>query len=251
MDNIATDAASFRLKYFGDDPWDVTQIDAMAKEREAFRPAIAARPVQHPMVVARQGAAPVAVMTGPVNARVVGVPTAYPASPKQMGFLANLLAERELAPGTDVENVKAMAARDGKRCSRFIDELLTRPHKARTAVPTSSPAATVTSLPDVPEGRYAVDGEDGSLKFYTVDRPTEGKWAGYTFVSVWASDEKFPIRGLEAKRTILTKIAVDPPAAMKRFGTEIGKCGRCGRTLTDELSRQRGIGPDCWAMLGW
>lgn len=29
-----------------------------------------------------------------------------------------------------------------------------------------------------------------------------------------------------------------------------GKCGRCGRTLTDETSIQRGIGPDCWSQMG-
>ena len=30
-----------------------------------------------------------------------------------------------------------------------------------------------------------------------------------------------------------------------------GKCGRCARLLTDPLSLTRGIGPDCWEMMGF
>jgi len=29
------------------------------------------------------------------------------------------------------------------------------------------------------------------------------------------------------------------------YGTELGECGVCGRTLTDEKSRAYGIGPVC------
>lgn len=29
-----------------------------------------------------------------------------------------------------------------------------------------------------------------------------------------------------------------------------GKCGRCAKKLTDPLSIKRGIGPDCWEMMG-
>lgn len=102
---------------------------------------------------------------------------------------------------------------------------------------------------DVPAGRYAVDTEEGHLAFYRVDRPTEGKWAGYTFVKVQASDELHRVRG-QAAKAVLAKIAVDPQAAMLRYGQEIGECGHCGRTLTDETSRARGIGPVCAGHMG-
>lgn len=102
-------------------------------------------------------------------------------------------------------------------------------------------------IPDVPAGRYAVETEEGHLAFYCVDRPDEGKWAGYTFVKVMASDEEHAVKGA-ARNAVLAKIvAAGPKAASIRYGQEIGCCGVCGRTLTDEESRAKGIGPICAA----
>lgn len=101
-------------------------------------------------------------------------------------------------------------------------------------------------LPVVPNGRYAIeDATDGALKFYSIKKGTHT-----TFVDVWASDARYPIKAFPTRLAILNAIAVDPVAAMKRFGAEIGKCGRCGRTLTDATSRAFGIGPDCREQMG-
>lgn len=104
---------------------------------------------------------------------------------------------------------------------------------------------------DVPVGCYALrvpGGEetDGELtiKFYEVSRPEEGTWAGATFVAAMASDELHPVRG-QAGRKILALIQQDPEAAAVLYGQTIGVCGLCGRKLTDEVSRARGIGPVC------
>lgn len=99
-------------------------------------------------------------------------------------------------------------------------------------------------FPKVAKGYYAVE-VDGVLKFYRVDRPTEGKWAGYTFLSVQASDDFWPIKNRDQKRAILELIEADPKAAGARYGQEIGRCWKCHRTLTDATSRANGIGPDC------
>lgn len=104
---------------------------------------------------------------------------------------------------------------------------------------------------DVPEGRYAVENADGELRFYKVDRPTEGRWRGYTFVNVQASDDLHPIRNRAERERILAAIGADVQGAMLRYGREIGKCGHCGRTLTNEESREYGIGPICREGLGW
>ena len=91
----------------------------------------------------------------------------------------------------------------------------------------------------VKDGRYAIPKEDGTLMFYSVKK---GKFI--TFVNVWASDARYPIKALPEKKRILEAIAADPDAG-PRFGREIGACYVCGRTLTDETSRALGIGPVC------
>ena len=94
-------------------------------------------------------------------------------------------------------------------------------------------------LPQVADGRYAVTKDDGTLMFYSVKK---GKFV--TFVDVWASDARWPIKNTDEKKRILAAIAADPDAG-PRFGREIGRCYVCGRTLTDETSRRLGIGPVC------
>lgn len=104
----------------------------------------------------------------------------------------------------------------------------------------------------VPTGRYAViDPADEVLKFYKVDNVTEGRWAGRTFLSVQASDELYPVKNPQARAAVLSRIAEDPKEAMLLYGKELGHCGHCGRTLTNEVSRERGIGPICWGKMGW
>lgn len=97
---------------------------------------------------------------------------------------------------------------------------------------------------EVPAGRYAIR-TDGVVKFYKLDRPTEGRWAGYVFLKVQASDDMYPIRNRVERDRIIAEIGKDTLAAEQLYGQELGKCSRCGRTLTDETSRAYGIGPDC------
>lgn len=134
--------------------------------------------------------------------------------------------------------------------SALIDWLNTLPTK-RTSAPTT------TSRPQhnhtVPAGSYAVETDDGAintLAFYRVDRPEEGKWAGWTFVKHVVGDTEQRLSHA-ASRAVLAKIAADPAAASMAYGKEIGCCGACGRTLTNDDSREAGIGPVCRAKNGW
>lgn len=97
---------------------------------------------------------------------------------------------------------------------------------------------------EVPAGRYALR-VDGVVKFYKLDRPTEGKWAGYVFLKVQASDDLYLVRSRMERDRIIAEIAQDVLGAERLYGMELGKCSRCGRTLTDETSRAYGIGPEC------
>jgi cell pole-organizing protein PopZ len=170
--------------------------------------------------------------------------TPKPASEASINFLVKLSAER--TPHVAESVIREWAATMGQRTvSSKIDELKKLPVVAKAA-------EEATTTPDVPAGRYAVTGEDGATKFYRVDRPTEGKWAGYVFVKVQAGDELHPLRGKAAKNAVLAKIVADGvQEAMLRYGREIGECGHCGRTLTNEESRELGIGPICRSKMGW
>lgn len=174
-----------------------------------------------------------------------------PATEKQMAFLIRLLDERMADTSAERAAVAARLIAQGRKdVSIAITHLLLQPKLGTTsAAPYASAVPTAAIAQPVPAGRYAI-GEKGDTKFYRVARPTEGRWAGYAFVKVQASDEFYPVRG-SAAREVLAKIAVDPKAAMLRYGLELGACGHCGRTLTRPESIERGIGPVCYSKMGW
>lgn len=101
----------------------------------------------------------------------------------------------------------------------------------------------------VPDGYYAVSAEAGHTSFYKV---TAGRNPGVIFVDLLTGggtngsfqNQKVPYGNIE---TVLNKIrAAGFEEAAKRFGQESGRCSRCNRGLTDEVSRERGLGPECY-----
>jgi hypothetical protein len=121
---------------------------------------------------------------------------------------------------------------------------------------------TKLTLDHVWAGAYAVtDPDSGNLKFLEVDRPDEGKWNGFIFVKVRASDElhklgavspKYGTYAGKAARLVGVLAAMDKEELQQaaiRFGLEIGECGFCRRSLTDDdgdvNSRTLGYGPIC------
>lgn len=117
-------------------------------------------------------------------------------------------------------------------------------HVVCPAEPVARPARP--SQPDVAAGYYAIVDATGrnDLRFYRVDRPTEGRWAGYTFVKEVIGGHADQRVARDAVDGILAAITADPEAG-PRYGREIGRCYACHRHLTDEVSRAAGIGPDC------
>lgn len=185
---------------------------------------------------------------------------------RQLDFITRLAQERQLplessAPGMRnraqyvsnltnphlARSTNAVALPTTQQASAIIEWLLELPLAHPIHERTRSPR-TDEQLPEVPEGRYALRDVEGAVSnpaFYKVDRPTEGRWAGYTFVKELSGDNHLPIRDRASKSAILTAIAEDVMGAAKLFGTETCHCARCGRRLTDDTSRSIGIGPDC------
>jgi hypothetical protein len=186
-----------------------------------------------------------------------------PMRPAQEGLFYVLLGklrthnpDREAAARVWFESVKATLTK--RQCSAGIDRLrdyLAAPANAPTTatapvgvvVPESAPKAAWDAFTDVPNGYYAVEEtpgvEGGKIHYYRVSRSKSGQ---YVNVQEMASDTLYPVRpwgrAVEILKTIRTR---GPKDAATLFGRTIGRCCRCGRTLTDADSRTAGIGPDC------
>lgn len=183
--------------------------------------------------------------------------TTYRANVGTIATLLELCSER--TPWVTQSDAKAWAeTASAEQVAAKIDWLEEQPVvKVHTpAIPDTRtlgrPTDTQRDGFGVPAGRYAVVGEDRVTRFYKVDRPTEGKWKGYVFVKIQASDDLHPLRGKAARDNALSQIAAaGVQASMELYGRELGHCGHCGRTLTDEDSRARGIGPICYGKMGF
>jgi hypothetical protein len=170
-----------------------------------------------------------------------------PATENQISYMRALIAKRVLSDvHTEWVDRHIEEGMTKTRASEIIEHLCKLPLKVE-----------VTHQQDqqliVLNGHYAIRTPEDTInpiKFYTVKSPTGGRWAGYCFVERHSSDERLPIRSKAQKREVLEAIRADALAATKLYGQEVGCCGRCGRQLTTEESRQFGIGPDCRAKMG-
>jgi Family of unknown function (DUF6011) len=108
------------------------------------------------------------------------------------------------------------------------------------------PGCPVDMLDGVPEGRYAIDwaaeGDAEDIKFYQI---LEG------VLYAQASADLHPITKVEAMTAVLDVLKLDPRAASLLYGFKLGQCGVCGLTLTNQESRDLGIGPVCRKNMGW
>lgn len=173
-----------------------------------------------------------------------------PATPRQLAYVTDLLADRDLTTETrpkfqdritQLATEEARATLTREAASALIEYLLTLPKVTRR--PAVKPE-------EVPAGRYAVEVND-TLAFIKVERPEEGRWAGYTFVTRQLSDDFVRVSRQQAAVLLEAVRAAGFEEAMTRYGRELGVCGECGRTLTNEESREAGIGPVCRAKNGW
>ena len=55
----------------------------------------------------------------------------------------------------------------------------------------------------------------------------------------------------DADEAAVLKACADPEAAAVAYGKAWSRCGVCNRTLTDDASIARGIGPICAERFGW
>jgi hypothetical protein len=168
----------------------------------------------------------------------------------QRNFIENLLEQREVPADFSSQDLLDRYREDRidkDRASELIDALLVLPRVYRGG----RAAGRTADLPEVPAGRYCIFGGPGSkAQFYRV-RHGGGQYQGWTYLDSQISDDFYPVIGVGKARRILENINKDPKRAAERYSHLLGKCYRCGRTLTNTVSRHIGCGPICARKTGW
>jgi hypothetical protein len=138
-------------------------------------------------------------------------------------------------------------AREDKAHGKDYDLPADVSQKATKASDTTERAA----LPEVPHGYYATPSATGNndLDFWFVNVVTrEGKWQGFRAVSrVIGGHAPVRVPGAVRRAALKAIEATGYEKAQMTFAQELGRCYRCGKTLTDDTSRELGIGPKCRA----
>lgn len=195
------------------------------------------------------------------NPHVIVTPPASPNAPsiKQVEFLTSLLHDAFTLRGMSAlhadqataEAIQRMHDR-GEWTKRHVSARIDKGVevcKQLRAEQAAAPVAPAAPLAEVVAGYYALDGSEHATNtavFYAVDRPTEGKYAGRTFVKQIIGGSRGDRVGRAQVPAVLARIlAVGIAESQARYGREIGRCGVCNRTLTDDESRRLGIGPVC------
>ena len=162
------------------------------------------------------------------KARAEGTVAARPArkaTPGQVEFVTDLLLNRAHNHPEDLD-VDALTF---DQASALITELRVAPRAKKAAH-------------GITEGRYAYSTDGGTTAdHYRVRR--DGK------IVVWTAGGEWPYTG-KGLNEALTWIKANQREAAALFGQLTETCGRCGRDLSDDDSRARGLGPVC-ATKGW
>lgn len=118
-------------------------------------------------------------------------------------------------------------------------------------------------LEAVPDGYFAVEQDEKPLTFIRLHLRTHGRRKGFRILQTQHSDDlvvrafKYPNGDwwfIDREKTVvdlLIALVANHQRFAVLYGQTIGKCCRCGKTLTDERSRHYGIGPECEGKLPW
>lgn len=188
----------------------------------------------------------------------------YPASPKQVNFLEDLIREvmaEELQPAAYAKIEAGISSAEAKTLITAMVELrdAKRQRDAEHQAPTTpKPSGTwknerISEIMGAREERnFCIIDEDGKARFYRVSkRGKNSRRPGTWKIQERVSDSLFP-----RADSMLTKVAVEimaqggAKAAGQRFAELMHKCYECGASLTDTTGNPYyafGLGPECGA----
>jgi hypothetical protein len=101
---------------------------------------------------------------------------------------------------------------------------------------------------EIPKGHYATKSLTGTndFDFWRVDRPEDGQYAGRAFIKRIVGGKPEMSVSRVTKFAVLEAIITEGvEVTARRYGQELGRCSRCNRSLTDQVSREFGMGPEC------
>lgn len=193
-----------------------------------------------------------AIQNPPVYGATFSQPKTGPDAPtaKQVSYYQALVERKQLSEDQRKALRSALSCFDRRSITSTIQWLIGLPWQPRPSLltPPSPPSSAVASIQ---QGRYAVvHPTSGDLRFYSVRKPKDGKWAGFTFLAQLSGENQISIRDKQERDLVYAAIAKDVTGAMKLYGQKIGQCGHCRKQLTDAVSREFGIGPVCRKALG-
>ena len=181
-----------------------------------------------------------------------------PASEKQVAFITSLLAERDLDAISEAAIRAHLSTLTKKQASGFIDILLAAP-KSETKVLAVKKAGIQEALSKAPKSKYAVPADE--LDIVLTDTPVTGD---LLFIEIREYMDNLYMRRLtgsvggftrwkvpnEDAVMIMNIISQDPYKYTKLFGEHYSCCGSCGAELTDPISRELQLGPECRKKFG-
>jgi len=178
-------------------------------------------------------------------------------TPNQRGFLLDLIAKKQVKPDQEgkidlimkclrISEDPEEYGMSKSKASELITWFLKQDDKPKERFEDGSTMMGFMKQRfemEVPSGRYAVDNDQGELRFY----------------NVWVSRDKMRLNvyvahgpedsNLKYQQTVMGVLRKIKDAGIReaaiRYGMEIGSCSNCGRRLTNRISRELGIGPIC------
>lgn len=156
-------------------------------------------------------------------------------------------------PGDFFQSVARQWAQRGTLSERQVEALRRAHDKAQ------APKVDITdTLAAVADGHYAIPSKTGhnDLDFFVVktnkgfyEPARKGQRYIRRFVGGQGEVKMFGNEQGIVAQALAALTEDERKQAMATFGQQVGTCGKCGRSLTDETSRHIGIGPEC--RKGW
>lgn len=183
-----------------------------------------------------------------------------PATGKQINFIKSLIDEREMTQDERSARSTTMHLLSTKTASELIDTLLKLPKRAdKVAFTATATGSLQASLAKAPKSKYAIPVEE--IDIIVENTPMHGD---LLFIEIREYMNRLFMRRLTGApggfsrwhvnpkdaAIIAEHLAKDPYRYVKIFGEHYSCCGSCGAELTDPVSRELQLGPECRKKFG-